>query len=450
MATKSHQPIKVATDQAQLLRITCKCGAKLKVKAKGVERRLPCPKCDQMILVRADPSAGGARRGIRSTPVPDNARTPESRIADALSAKPVRKQEPRQSTPPSLDLHKTSNAIPAQATVPPISEYQQEGDGDGWRSATETSPSAPGEPHQGNQASGGSAAKPPADESRETAEAVLPWETRLEVLEKAQAYRENQRGIAFLCKCNEFLNGISKKETMRDAVLESELLVCDDLAMIDGRMSWFEALVQWLIAKLGVGALFILWPIQLISLFCNPFSLVGLALDLMVFGVLATILMWIVTTYWLYSLLAAVIASGAFYAYQKWSEQRLATTLVRIKENPLSSFSIRKMFTYTPLIPRVWERGTIVQLVRLNTRYRLRKRSLLLMVQDNPLPKRSFWSTGLGLVISRWFWGLRRVYVVSFDNGPDAADEAAAAAARLFQVPIEQATFFGGALRMAK
>ncbi len=281
-------------------------------------------------------------------------------------------------------------------------------------------------------------------------QAAVPWEKPPDLWDKAIRYRDEQQGTAFLCKSNEFLNGLSKKETMRDAVVEAEFLVGRDLAWIDGRPTWAERLVEWLEARFGPGAGLILLPLRLTGFFVNPFNILGLLISLAFYGLLLSLLMMLISAYPLYSLIVAVILGAGVYLYHVLSVRQMNRTIQRIVQDPSGPFSIRKLFEFLPVIPRLWEPADVVQLVRLDTRHRLRKRALLLLVQDNPLPLRSFWSSGLGLAIGRWFRGDRRVYVLSFDGGPDAADEAAEAASKLFMIPIHHATFFGGVLRMAK
>ena len=470
MGAKTHHETSLPQNADQIYRITCGCGARLKVKAKAIGRKLPCPQCKQLIEIRLDMLTGNPTANAERQPSASDGKT-----SGTLPPSPAKKQQVPRSSPVVNDSHEPhadhrgtrqsdtpsppvdegkSRRTPSPHRLPPTIQKDGRGDdGARWRAPVEPSPQAPAtkpEAEPGANPDIRPTDQPTDDGDSRESDAIAPWETHPELLEKAQRYEENQQGVAFLCKCNEFLNGISKKETMRDAVLESELRVYEDMVVVDGRLGWLPAWINQVTAAIGVGVFLVLVPLRVLSMAYNLMGIIGFLMWLMIMALAPVVLWEVIIHYWLFSLIAVVIMGAGIYAANIWSAKRLGDVLRRIRQDPHSPFAIRKLFKYTPLIPRIWERGDVVQLVRLDTRHRLRKRSLLLLVQDNPFPLRSFWSSGAGVNIGRWYRGDRRVYVVSFDAGPDAADEAAEATSHLFGVPISQATFSGGLLRMAK
>ncbi|MFW6161843.1 MAG: hypothetical protein ACODAJ_03685, partial [Planctomycetota bacterium] len=103
---------------------------------------------------------------------------------------------------------------------------------------------------------------------------------------------------------------------------------------------------------------------------------------------------------------------------------------------------IKKLFKLTPLLPRYWQRGDVVQVVRVETRRRLLTRSVILLVQDDPLPAKSG-CLGMGafMVLARLVRGERRIYVVSVDGGEEEADAIAGAVADVLGVTVDRAEF---------
>jgi hypothetical protein len=132
----------------------------------------------------------------------------------------------------------------------------------------------------------------------------------------------------------------------------------------------------------------------------------------------------------------------------KWRMNYVAR---KIRLDPHSSYAIRKLHKYAALGPRYWERGDIVQVVRLDCRRRLFKRSLILFLQDSPLPEtRSLLDTSAFLLLSRLFRGQRRIYVVDVEAGPAQADAAAASAALVLNLPVLRAKFSFNNLKLEK
>jgi hypothetical protein len=131
------------------------------------------------------------------------------------------------------------------------------------------------------------------------------------------------------------------------------------------------------------------------------------------------------------------------------NSKRIVLIARKISEEPESSYAIRKLYKLADLVPRIWKRGDVSQIVRLNTRRRVLQRFLILVIQGNPLPiKMGCLNTGAGVFIGRMIRADRRIYVLSVDDGESAADDAAKAMANVLGVEIIRAKFVFNNLRL--
>jgi len=87
--------------------------------------------------------------------------------------------------------------------------------------------------------------------------------------------------------------------------------------------------------------------------------------------------------------------------------------------------------------------------VRIDASRRLRKSALIAFVMDDPVPIRPGFLVGPRILyISRLFAPTRRIYVVRIDDGSQAADTAAAEAAKVLGVNVERGRFWSNKLRL--
>jgi hypothetical protein len=118
----------------------------------------------------------------------------------------------------------------------------------------------------------------------------------------------------------------------------------------------------------------------------------------------------------------------------------------RILRDPSSSYAIKKMFELSPLLPRYWRRGDVVQLVRIPVkRFLCGRRDLILFVTENPIPRRP----GCLEALMSFFLAKRRVYFVCMDKGEAEADAAAQESANILGIKVDRARFIGAKMKLS-
>jgi hypothetical protein len=250
-----------------------------------------------------------------------------------------------------------------------------------------------------------STAVPPADRT------PYPWELDPAIVARAEALNEAGACKVFLSRCGEALHILTKDEAVGIAY-KAEFRVYSDFVGVEGRR--LTPLQQFLAILFGLPASFLAGPVG--CLFALPAAILGLL-------------------FYPITLLIDLIRK-AYY-------DRIAE---RIRRAPKSPYAIRKLFDLTPLIPRYFRRGEVVQLVRLEARrFLCGSRSILLLVQDAPIPRRPGCTDNLMAV-----YGLvrliakRRIYFIAFDKGESEADRAAAEASRALGIAtVDRAAFVG-------
>jgi hypothetical protein len=220
---------------------------------------------------------------------------------------------------------------------------------------------------------------------------VFPWEPNPGLVARVQSYMEKGVGQSWECQSRETLR-FAKDEAL-GAGMRSRLWVFDDAVVVDGVPLNFLMRLLLLLLQL---------PAILLS---GPFAI------LMAIPVLFMQLL--------------LLPIGFLLA---WIEKaRYESIARRIRSNPRSPYAVRKLFQLTPLMPRYWQRGDVVQLIRVNVRRSLcGVRSVLLLVQDNPITSRP----GCMDLLLPGLFPRRRIYVVCLKGGLQDADEAAAAASK--------------------
>jgi hypothetical protein len=316
------------------------------------------------------------------------------------------------------------------------------------------------------QMPGGASVRPvvPTVPAIAPADRLYPWETAQSVLIQAEAYRQAGRFKAYPCKVEEFLEGLlrwqvfkSIKQWAKQKTNLAELHVYPSLVGVverppepPGEAS--RLLSDFLMLFLPIGVVF--WIIDLIS---NLFWL-GIALAVTAVGVFFLVAeMGILTM--VVTAVTIVTAGTVLKRLYLWlSLKHTDRVAERIHEDPKSPYAVKQMYKRAGWIrwrsgigrgqsgramsERYWREGDVVQLVRVDARRRLFKRSLLLMVMDRPIPDSPGLNRiGLCLVLKRAFRPQRRIYVVDFEDGAQAADAAAQEVSRVLDVPVRQGCF---------
>ena len=281
-------------------------------------------------------------------------------------------------------------------------------------------------------------------------EEVYPWSPQPVLLSKTEKYNEDKKYKSFFCKCNEYLNFLLKNYTFRDLRHEVDLRIYPDMVAVDEREIPPGCLVR-LLMMMPDKVKVILGPILLLLIFLisAPF---GIFATLIGFAVLAVVGVFIIIALIdaplvTISIIALLITGRIIQIYI--NRKRIALFAQKIRDNPKSSYAIKKLYKLTDLVPRIWKPGDVSQIVRLNTRRRMLQRFLILVVQDNPLPtKAGCLNTGAGVFIGRLMRADRRIYVLSIDDGEAAAEEATKAMANVLGVKIVRAKFVFNNLRL--
>jgi hypothetical protein len=136
-----------------------------------------------------------------------------------------------------------------------------------------------------------------------------------------------------------------------------------------------------------------------------------------------------------------------------WLERKaLGLVADRIRKNPRSKWALWQMFTRQPLQPRLWLRGEVAQLIRVEATWKRRPHSLILLAQETPIPPRP---PSPFEVLFGGKRASRRIYAISISarelettdgtalNPAAEADAAAEAMAAVLGVPVDRARFAG-------
>jgi hypothetical protein len=231
----------------------------------------------------------------------------------------------------------------------------------------------------------------------------FPWQTPAEIIEKVEQYEEHNNVTRFKVKSNEYLNSLLKSEAFGEGFFESELNIYPDIIGIDFRTEKPGCTDDLLIR--------VPEPIRnILSIILAPFALgFGCLLNLpsVFFGCLLAIP----------SLILMVIMLPFQLVIDFVDKKRLEYSLRRIQSDPKSSYAIKKIFKYSDIIPRYWQKGDVVQLIKVETRRKLKKHVLFLLAQDEPIPSKiGCAETGAFLLLGRIFNAKRRVYVIRMDK----------------------------------
>lgn len=280
---------------------------------------------------------------------------------------------------------------------------------------------------------------------------VYPWETPPEVWEKLDEY--TQRGLAqqYPCECNQTVRRITAMDVRARGVKAALHVFPDAIAMAIPTAPEGADLPLWLALPL-LAVAFLMRAVEfLISIplliILMPFVCARVVFLLFVVGVVCLVLydalsnvvgggLGLVLTLILVGILAALLIGIRFMGHRwKWLGD-FAAKLIR--RNPLRGYAIALLNWYTPLLPRCWQRGDVVQLVRCEAKTGLFSgKSLLAFVQDRPLRRRP----GLLDVLLLPLNPRRRIHFVSFRGGEDSAEAAAKAAGQALGLEVDRAFF---------
>jgi hypothetical protein len=279
------------------------------------------------------------------------------------------------------------------------------------------------------------------------------------VLAKAEAWRELGQVRSFACKVEEFLDGVlrgqvfaSIKEKSKLNANLAELHVYPNMVGVVQRPEEPGLLTTLLVSILPLRVALIMVAMTT-SLFRLAVSLVGC---LVVFGVMMTFLG--VAGAMIALVLIAGASIGVKYLLEYLSQQRLQRIAARVRAEPTSPYAVKQMFkragwerwrtgigrgqSGAVMAERYWQEGDVVQLVRVDTRSKLLKRNLLLVVMDAPIPDDPGAARVAGVtVFRRLFCPARRIYVIDVEGGCQAADTAAQEASRVLDVPVRKGKF---------
>ena len=283
---------------------------------------------------------------------------------------------------------------------------------------------------------------------------VFPWDSSPELVAKAKACETERRFTAYAIKCNEFLNGLNKRETfeaLKNA--EAEMRVYPDFVGVDLRgeeSGCLPTLVMKLpeilrpMAQILVIVFrfvwFIFWSIIQATNIIVGLICLGVAAVMAVFAVVLSFALWYIAI----PVLAVFIL--AVYILSRVPRTGLAEIAARIRRERNTPWAVGKLFRLAPTVPRYWHReaeiGKVTQIIRVETRRHLLQRSLICVVQDNPKPQKEGCVRLVGEdVLSRMFVKRCRIFVLAIEDGSDAADRAARQMSAILGVPVSDGEF---------
>jgi hypothetical protein len=283
---------------------------------------------------------------------------------------------------------------------------------------------------------------------------LYPWVVPPELIDRTARYRQKGNCWSLPCRCGEVINTLLGAETLVRVLRPAELRVYPDVASVEepeagpgGPQRLRDRLPQGLCTAWEAGLGLVRGILLLPTLFLG---MLGLPLGLGLVGVLLGAVGVAAVRYPLVALPALAglmllwgsLALTLDYLDQRSRPQAMGKILV----DPHSPYAIRKTCRMSPLAPRYWGPGDVVEVLRVDYFWGLGRRSLILMVQDQPLPPNPG-GFGLAVQLGRLRRAERRVYVLAVREGPEAADRAAAALATVFGLPVGRARLGLGGLR---
>ncbi len=336
-----------------------------------------CPYCKTRLqLVEVPPNARRALCAKCNRPFPLPERTGGPEKGAGAVAKPPRADRAKQAA---------GSARPGPVAAGPVRR-----------------PSVPRDRSASSSGSEQAEAAAPRDSAAGQEEAeVYPWEPDPALLARTEQFEERGEVEVYNCRCGECLNVVTKEEALA-MMPKAELRIYPDLVAVTGRASKWGCLLM----VLALPGLVVAGPLFLL-----------LAIPELI---LKVVLMP-------YSLLKSFIV-----------RLRLRLIAWRIRRNPRSSYAIKAMYELTGLAPRVWQRGDIVQVLRVNVRrFLCGERRLVMLVADNPLP------AGFGCMemLLPYLVGRRRIYMLHIPGDRELADRVAEKLAAVFGVEVTPAGF---------
>lgn len=273
---------------------------------------------------------------------------------------------------------------------------------------------------------------------------VYPWEIQPELVDRIAAYEEQGIGSGFIGGVSEKINGVLRREMVDKQMLPGQVNVYPDLVTAsepEEKPGFLIALILALPEPLQMLLMPFLWALRAFD------SLVSLGIVLVMMAIVIALIVFL----WYIMIPAAVLLLAAFWLYGYLRQKQLANIAARIRQDPDSPYAVKKMQKLSPLYPRAWQRGQIVQLLRADVRFGLRKRSMVILVMHQPHPPGPggiFITKAVGLLWSRWMKPQRRLYVLSMHK-EDHADQAAEAIGKVMGLQITPAKFSMGRLKVA-
>lgn len=248
----------------------------------------------------------------------------------------------------------------------------------------------------------------PADASRE----IYPWETPPEYFARVEAYEQQGGGKTFLCWFEESLNTLSKPEALGPGV-KADLKVYPDLVCVAPHEK-----------KMGCLTMLLMIPALILA---GPAGLLYLAV-------------------WLSDLVVGPIGYLKAKIMAKIMQMRLDLIAKRIRNNPKSSYAIKKLYKYADFLPRIWMRNDVVQILRVNIKRPVcGTRAIVVFVHDNPILKKpGCLETAFPMLVAR-----RRLSFAWIKKDETLADSMAKEAADALGLEVVKARFAGSKLTLA-
>lgn len=446
VGSKNDQPTK-----SQKLVVTCDCGHRMIVPATAIGKAVKCPKCGRSLSITLENTGPYSPK----LPKPKAPSAPEQSgsVQPATSAgpdQPTKSQKLVVTCACGQRIIVPSTAIGKAVKCPkcgrPVKIIKEEAQPFSRESGQATSKDKEHRVDTSKKIQ----APQTGPVNGVGQEEVYPWSPQPVLLSKIEKYNEDKKYKSFFCKCNEYLNILLKNYTFRDLRYEVDLRIYPDLVAVDEREippGCLEGLVMMMPEKVKA----VLGPLLGILIFLIR-APVGIFYTLIGFTVLAAVGVCIIIALIdaplvTISVIVLLIAGRIIQVYI--NRKRIVLIARKILDEPESPYAIRKLYKLADLVPRIWQRGDVSQIVRLNTRRRVLQRFLILVIQGNPLPtKAGCLNTGAGVFIGRMMRADRRIYVLSIDDGEAAADDAAKAMANVLGVKIVRAKFVFNNLRL--
>lgn len=283
---------------------------------------------------------------------------------------------------------------------------------------------------------------------------LYPWVTPPELVDWAARYRQKAPCLAFGCRAGEVLNTVLGADVLVRVRRGAELRIYPGLVAVEDRETgpgWSERLSARLPAGLRAAAkatnslarFLVLLPTSVLGF-------LGLPLGLALLGLIVAALVMSILRDPPVTIPAILGLSFLWVAFHlTWDyvrTRRLPQTLGKILLDPHGPYAVRKIYQNSALVPRFWRLGDVVQVLRADFSWGLGRRALILVVQDSPLPEKPG-GFDLPVHLRRLRSAERRLYVLAIDEGPETADQAAAAIAEVLGVVVGRTRLGPGGLR---